>query len=50
MLDVITPLMHFQFSLVITPFLRYYAFYRGGITPFNFFSLQNLMLIGFRML
>ena len=37
------------FSLrVITPFSRYYAFKKGVITPFHFFSLRNLKLIGFR--
>lgn len=32
---------------VMAPFLRTYAFWKGVMTPFNFFSLHNLILIGF---
>ena len=53
---VVTPFRHkrrnyYAFSLrVITPFSPYYAFQKGVITPFNFFSLRNLIPIGFRMI
>ena len=39
---------HSSIKGVMATFLHYYAFYKGVITPFIFFPLRILVLIGFR--